>query len=53
VAAYLEVKTGDSWSYRFTKFMQRNVRVDRENDQYERPSPIRTPVRSFTVTPGR
>ncbi len=35
VAAHLDLKTGDSWSYRFAKWMQRTVRVDRENDHYE------------------
>lgn len=34
VAPHLVHKTGDSWSYRFAKWMQRTVRVDRENNHY-------------------
>ncbi len=35
VAPHLETRSGDSWSYRLGKWLQRTMRIDRKNDLYE------------------
>lgn len=34
VAPHLETRSGDSWSYRMGKWLQRTMRIDRRNDLY-------------------